>query len=76
MSSIQPEQTLLHYRIVGKIGEGGMGHVYQGRYKSFPVQDDFHYLTVCRYVERNALRAKLVRRFPRHAGALADLLLG
>lgn len=40
----------------------GAGHVYQGRFKSFPVQDDAHFLTVCRYVERNALRAKLVRR--------------
>ncbi len=38
----------------------GHGHIYQGRYKSFPVQDDEHFLTVCRYVERNALRAKLV----------------
>ncbi|MCA9118941.1 MAG: transposase [Planctomycetaceae bacterium] len=40
----------------------GEGHVYQGRYKSFPVQDDVHFFTVCRYVERNALRAKLVKR--------------
>jgi len=40
----------------------GSGHVYQGRFKSFPVQDDEHFLTVCRYVERNALRADLVRR--------------
>ena len=40
----------------------GAGHLYQGRYKSFPVQDDNHFLTVCRYVERNALRAGLVRR--------------
>jgi putative transposase len=30
--------------------------------KSFPVQEDEHLLTVCRYVERNALRAGLVRR--------------
>jgi putative transposase len=29
---------------------------------SFPVQDDEPFLTVCRYVERNALRAKLARR--------------
>ncbi len=41
---------------------GGTGQVYQGRFKSFPIQDDPHFLTVCRYVERNALRAKLVRR--------------
>ena len=40
----------------------GEGHVYQGRFKSFPVQDDAHILTVCRYVERNAARAGLVKR--------------
>jgi len=40
----------------------GSGHVHQGRFKSFPVQDDEHFYTVCRYVERNALRANLVRR--------------
>jgi len=40
----------------------GGGHLYQGRFKSFPVQDDGHFLTVCRYVEANALRAGLVRR--------------
>ena len=40
----------------------GSGPVYQGRFKSFPVQEDDHYFTVCRYVERNPLRAKLVAR--------------
>lgn len=40
----------------------GTGPVYQGRFKSFPVQTDEHFLTVVRYVERNALRAKLVSR--------------
>jgi putative transposase len=43
-------------------GTAGTGHLYQGRYKSFPVQSDEHLLTVCRYVERNALRANLVQR--------------
>ena len=38
----------------------GSGPVYQGRFKSFPVQTDEHFLTVARYVERNAVRAKLV----------------
>lgn len=40
----------------------GSGHVYQGRFKSFPVAEDEHFYTVARYVERNASRAKLVRR--------------
>ena len=40
----------------------GRGHLYQGRFKSFPVAEDGHFLTVCRYVERNALTANVVRR--------------
>jgi putative transposase len=40
----------------------GAGHVYQGTYKSFPVETDDHYYRVARYVERNALRARLVER--------------
>ena len=40
----------------------GSGALYQGRFKSFPIQEDGHFLTVCRYVERNALRANLVER--------------
>jgi putative transposase len=40
----------------------GFGHVYQSRYKSFPVQSDDHFYQVLRYVERNALRANLVER--------------
>jgi putative transposase len=43
-------------------GYGGLGHVYQGRYKSFPVESDEHFWVVARYVERNALRANLVLR--------------
>ena len=41
---------------------GTSGHVWQGRFKAFPVQDDDHLVTVLRYVERNALRAELVSR--------------
>ena len=33
----------------------GSGHLYQGRYKSFPVESDEHCYQVLRYVERNAL---------------------
>ena len=45
-----------HYR------DRGAGHLYQGRFKSFPVQDDYHLLTVLRYVEANPLRARLAAR--------------
>jgi putative transposase len=41
---------------------GSSGHVWQGRFKAFPIQHDAHLLQVMRYVERNALRANLVVR--------------
>ena len=37
----------------------GYGHLYQGRYKSFLIQNEQYLLTVCKYVESNAFRAKL-----------------
>jgi putative transposase len=40
----------------------GTGHLYQGRFKSFPVESDEHLLAVLRYVERNPLRAGLAER--------------
>ena len=40
----------------------GGGHLYQGRFKSFPVAEDDYFLALCRYVEANALRAGLVER--------------
>jgi putative transposase len=40
----------------------GSGHLYQGRYKSFPIENDEHFYQVVRYVERNPLRARMVRR--------------
>ncbi len=40
----------------------GGGHLYQGRFKSFPVAEDDCFLALCRYVEANPLRASLVER--------------
>ncbi len=40
----------------------GIGAVYQGRFKAFSIQSAQHFYAVCRYVERNALRAGLVDR--------------
>ncbi len=48
------------YRVVHK--RVGGGSLYQGRFKSFLIENDAHLLTKCRYVERNALRAGLVRK--------------
>jgi putative transposase len=41
---------------------GGSGHLWQGRFKAFPIQQDEHLVTVLRYIERNPLRAGLVGR--------------
>jgi putative transposase len=38
------------------------GHVWQGRFKAFPIEQDDHLLTVLRYIERNPLRAGLVQK--------------
>ena len=40
----------------------GSGHLYQGRFKTFPIEEGEHLLAVLRYVERNALQANLVER--------------
>src|SRR3989441_1092591 len=38
------------------------GHIWQGRFKSFPVQDDSYLITVIRYVLLNPVRAGLVHQ--------------
>ncbi|HJR61637.1 MAG TPA: transposase [Vicinamibacterales bacterium] len=43
-------------------GTCGHGHIWQGRFKNFPIQHDVHLLRVLRYVEANAGRAHLVRQ--------------
>lgn len=40
----------------------GSGHLFQGRFKSFMVQEDGYFLNLMEYIEANALRAKLVER--------------
>jgi putative transposase len=32
---------------------GGSGHVWQGRFRALPIEQDAHWLTVLRYVARN-----------------------
>ncbi|MCH8963776.1 MAG: transposase [Planctomycetes bacterium] len=63
LSEFMQQLTVAHtHRWHARHGTSGTGHLYQGRFKSFPIQSDEHFLTVCRYVERNPLRARLVRR--------------
>ncbi len=40
----------------------GHGHLYQGRYKAFIVEQDDYLIQLIRYVERNPLRARLERK--------------
>jgi putative transposase len=63
ISSYMRWVTGTHVRRYHRIhGLEGTGHLYQGRYTSIPVQSDRHLLTVLRYVESNAHRARLVSR--------------
>jgi putative transposase len=63
MSGFMQRLTLTHLRRWHANRQtSGTGPVYQGRFKSFPIQEDDHLLNVARYIERNALRAKLVDR--------------
>jgi putative transposase len=48
-------RAITHRRVMG------MGPLYQGRFKSLPVQGDEHLLTLLRYIQRNPVRAKLSR---------------
>ena len=49
-----------HQRRHAHYHTSGTGHLYQGRFKSFPVATDEHLYAVLRYVERNPVRAELV----------------
>jgi putative transposase len=38
------------------------GHIWQGRFRAFPIQEDEHLSTVLRFVEQNPLRANLAEK--------------
>ena len=63
LSAFMHRLTTTHARLWHETrGSRGEGAVYQGRFTAIPIQCDRHFLIVCRYVERNALRASLVTR--------------
>lgn len=55
LSNTHVKRYRAHYRRTS-------GHLYQGRYKSFAVEEDAYLLTLLRYVEANPLRASMVER--------------
>lgn len=63
LSRFMHRLTVLHsMRWHQHFGTTGTGPVYQGRFRAYPIRDETHFLFVCRYVERNPLRADLVAR--------------
>jgi len=74
MSWLGTAHTRRYHSQTGTIGGG---HLYQGRYKSFLVEDDAHLLTVLKYIERNPVRANLAKH-PEdwHWGSAYRRLLG
>ena len=55
LSNTHVKRYRAHYRRTS-------GHLYQGRYKSFAVEEDAYLLTLLRYVEANPLRANMVEQ--------------
>lgn len=47
-------------KVHARTSTNGSGHLYQGRYKSFLVDSENYLMAIIKYVERNAVRAKLV----------------
>lgn len=39
-----------------------VGHLWQGRFKSFPIEQESYFLECARYIERNPVRANLCQR--------------
>ncbi len=63
LSSFVGWLTLTHtQRWHASRGSTGGGHVYQGRFKSFLIEMETYLAAACRYVERNPVRAGLVRK--------------
>jgi putative transposase len=63
MSAYMQKLMNRHLRVYQRChGTAGTGHIYQGRFKSVPIEDERQLLSVCRYVNANPVRAGLVER--------------
>ncbi len=43
-----------------------IGHLWQGRYKSYTLYDDAHFWVVAKYIERNPIKASMVQSITAH----------
>ena len=57
MRHVNGVYTLRYNRRHGKVG-----HLFQGRFKAVLVDQESYFLEVCRYVDLNPVRARMVRR--------------
>lgn len=63
MTTFMQRLSNTHTRKVHSLTKtNGSGHLYQGRYKSFLVETNDYLLALIKYVERNPVRAKLVKK--------------
>jgi putative transposase len=62
LSQFMHDLTGLHAtRLRNLTGTSGLGHVYQGRFRAYVIEQDVRYVRTIRYVEANPVRAGLVR---------------
>lgn len=59
LASFMHDLTLAH-TVRFNYARKSIGHAWQGRYKSIPIEDDEYYLQCGRYIELNPIRAHLV----------------
>lgn len=60
-------QLQRRYWFYHRRSSGLTGHLWQGRFHSFPIADEAYLLTAARYIERNPLEARLIlqlREYP------------
>ncbi len=53
----------------------GTGHLYQGRYKMFKVDNEKYFFTVLRYIEQNPIKAKITQTIGEWKYSASHLLL-
>lgn len=56
------QQITSTYALYHNAAHQRFGHLFQNRFKSEPINDDAHFLTVLRYIHQNPIKAGIVKR--------------